>query len=591
MYSRYFGLTEAPFSIAPNPRYLYMSERHREALAHLLYGVSGSGGFVMLTGEVGTGKTTISRSLLQRLPDDTDIAFILNPYQTTLELLATICEELSLAYISDEPTLKELNDVLHHYLLDNHAKGRNTVLMIDEAQLLPFETLEQIRLLTNLETDNKKLLQIILIGQPELQQLLARPELRQLAQRITARFHIDVMPQQEVQHYIVHRLKVAGVESGEQLFSAKVCREIYRYSGGVPRLINVLCDRALLGAYTQHKLSVDSTTLRAAAREVLGKEALQHRPENSSQTSRAPWLVAGAATVAALAIALLWWSSLDEAVSKSVPATVAEVQALPNKGAKQVAQKSKPVSATAAEPVLVADNMASSSVPVSATNETIEAVPPVAAASVWQPELGSALTSLLGYSGLGSGFNVSDCASLSRHGLSCLAQPVKHWGAVKQINRPMILQRQGGESYAVLIGIEAGQAILLVDGKPKRMPLLSLGELWGGETLIVWRKPDSYQKPIGLGARGAMVSWLAKAFADLDQQPQPLTEDVFNRPLQQRVKLFQRHSDLKDDGVVGVNTLLRLNETIYPTKLLSDVVSLPPKAALAVTANPAQETH
>jgi general secretion pathway protein A len=194
MYSRYFGLQELPFSIAPNPRYLYMSKRHREALVHLLYGVSGDGGFVLLTGEVGTGKTTISRSLLQQLPDNTDVAFILNPYQSTIELLATICDELGIAYISDGPSAKELTELLHHYLLSNHGNGRNTVLMIDEAQLLPFETLEQIRLLTNLETDSKKLLQIILIGQPELKIVLSRPELSQLAQRITARYHIGDDP-------------------------------------------------------------------------------------------------------------------------------------------------------------------------------------------------------------------------------------------------------------------------------------------------------------------------------------------------------------------------------------------------------------
>ncbi|MDQ6966306.1 MAG: AAA family ATPase, partial [Mariprofundaceae bacterium] len=190
LYAQHFRLSEAPFSIAPNPRFLFMSEQHREALAHLLYGVNGRGGFVLLTGEVGTGKTTISRCLLQQLPENTDVAFILNPFLDATELLATICDEFNLRIFEDKQSLKNLNDHLYNFLLDNHGKGRNTVLLIDEAQHLQFEVLEQIRLLTNLETDSKKLLQIIFVGQPELRQLLARPALRQLAQRITARFHI-----------------------------------------------------------------------------------------------------------------------------------------------------------------------------------------------------------------------------------------------------------------------------------------------------------------------------------------------------------------------------------------------------------------
>ena len=186
MYHQYFGLTEAPFSIAVNPRYLFMSPRHRDALAHLLYGVGAGGGFILLTGEVGTGKTTINRCLLEQLPDDTDIAIILNPALNAMELLATVCDELGIAYDSEKHTLKTLTDNLHRYLLENHRRGRKTVLLIDEAQHLDFDVLEQIRLLTNLETNSEKLLQIILIGQPELAQMLGRPELRQCSRRTTS---------------------------------------------------------------------------------------------------------------------------------------------------------------------------------------------------------------------------------------------------------------------------------------------------------------------------------------------------------------------------------------------------------------------
>ena len=209
MYLNYFGLSDNPFSIAPNPDYLYMSPRHKEALAHLTFGLSESGGFVMLTGEVGTGKTTVSRKLLQQLPDNTQVAMILNPTLSALELLATVCDELGLPYQEEKASLKYFTDLILSKLEENHQQGMNTVLMVDEAQHLLPEVLEQLRLLTNLETNREKLLKVVLIGQPELQQLLKRNELRQLAQRITARYHLLPLTAPEVSAYIAHRLSVA----------------------------------------------------------------------------------------------------------------------------------------------------------------------------------------------------------------------------------------------------------------------------------------------------------------------------------------------------------------------------------------------
>ncbi|MFU8762921.1 MAG: ExeA family protein, partial [Haliea sp.] len=268
MYHQYFGLNEAPFSIAVNPRYLFMSPRHRDALAHLLYGVGAGGGFILLTGEVGTGKTTINRCLLEQLPPATDVAIILNPALNALELLATVCDELGIRYDGQQPTLKTLTDSLHRFLLQNHADGRKTVLMIDEAQHLDFDVLEQIRLLTNLETNSEKLLQIILIGQPELAQLLQRPELRQLNQRITARYNLAPLSPEETGAYIRHRLQVAGLAPGRELFPADVVRGIHRTTRGIPRLINVLCDRILLGAYGRNRPRADRDMLALAAAEV-----------------------------------------------------------------------------------------------------------------------------------------------------------------------------------------------------------------------------------------------------------------------------------------------------------------------------------
>ena len=275
MYRKYFGLGEAPFSIAPDPRYLYMSERHQEALAHLLYGISGDGGFVLLTGEVGAGKTTICRCLLEQIPPNCDIAYIFNPKLTVEELLSTICTEFGVAYPAGRTTVKTFVDNINAYLLDAHARGRQAVLIIDEAQSLSVDVLEQMRLLTNLETNQRKLLQIILVGQPELAEMLARPELRQLAQRIVARYHLGALAKSEVAAYVRHRLEIAGAQ--QPLVPASLTGRLFSLSQGVPRLINVLCDRALLGAYLQGRERVDRTTLTQAAREVFFQPVSRRR--------------------------------------------------------------------------------------------------------------------------------------------------------------------------------------------------------------------------------------------------------------------------------------------------------------------------
>ncbi len=281
MYAAYFGLREPPFALTPDPAYVYLSRHHREGLAHLLYGTNENGGFVQLTGEVGTGKTTLARTLLEQGLVHVDIALCLNPRLTAAELLATICDELGVSYPSDQPGLKPLVDALNTHLLNAHAAGRHTVLVIDEAQNLSRELLEQIRLLTNLETTKHKLLRIILVGQPELRRLLARPDLRQLTQRITAHYHLPPLDQKETAAYIDHRLRVA--DGRGDLFTPSALRAVYRHSGGIPRLINILCDRALLGAYGQEKRQVDAGIVHQAAR-----EALQVIPNYSQREKRAP---------------------------------------------------------------------------------------------------------------------------------------------------------------------------------------------------------------------------------------------------------------------------------------------------------------
>lgn len=323
MYKKYFGIRKAPFSIAPDPRYLFMSEQHREALAHLLYGVKNNGGFVLLTGEVGTGKTTICRCLLEQLPKNCDIAYVIHPKISAIELLATICDEFRISY-PKRATTKIFLDRINAYLLEAHANRRKALLIIDEAQNLSDEVLEQVRLLTNLETNERKLLQIILIGQPELRDKLARPEMRQLSQRIVARCHLGPLSKAEVAPYVNHRLAVAGIRT--ELFSPKSLSILFKLSGGIPRIINAICDRALLGAFVQEKKRIEKSTLVKAAVEVLGKPA--HSPRRVLMYAAGLVLLAVAVAAAYLAGPIVF-ANKHQPVGADVKKTAAEpVQAL-----------------------------------------------------------------------------------------------------------------------------------------------------------------------------------------------------------------------------------------------------------------------
>ena len=533
MYHNYFGLEEQPFSIAVNPRYLFMSARHRDALAHLLYGVGSGGGFVLLTGEVGTGKTTINRCLLEQLPSQTDIAIILNPALNAEELLASVCDELGIAYDAAAATLKTLTDLLHEYLLANHQRGRNTVLLIDEAQHLQFDVLEQIRLLTNLETNTQKLLQIILVGQPELSALLAKPELRQLSQRITARYDLEPLNRMETDAYIMHRLQVAGLPATQRLFSTGLVGLIHRRTRGIPRLINVVCDRALLGAYGQGKPCPDRRILKQAIAEVMGEQLAQ------PQTTARRWpLAAALAAVVVLASALLivWYQQpAPSAAPVVVPANkVAEVETIPPPA-----------------------------VPVAVAGTDLPAP--------WYAREDSALTVLAAYMGAGE-FPANDvCAALSTRGWRCESAGAETWDDVLKLRRPLLLalvtaQRFNG--FAVLVGVRAQQAQLLHSGGEVAVPLARLGPLWTGGYTLIWQPPPGYSRPLALGDRSPTVTWLAQQFARLDGQQQPLTVLDFTAALDTRVRLFQQQSGLLDDGVVGLQTLLQLQAAT------ADVVSL-----------------
>lgn len=271
MFQEHFGISENPFANTPDPDFLFMSARHKEALAHLVYGVNGESGFVLLTGEIGTGKTTLCRYLADNMPEGVELALCINPRRSEVELLDSICDEMGISVHGDRGKVKDLTDSINAYLLDVHARGGHAVLMIDEAQNLGFEQLEQVRLLTNLETAERKLLQIILVGQPELRARIDEADLVQLSQRITARYHLAPMDRVEAGAYIRHRLSVAGLS--DDVFGEDAIDIVFRASAGVPRLINSICERCLLGAYATGVKTVDAALARRSAGEVLGRSA------------------------------------------------------------------------------------------------------------------------------------------------------------------------------------------------------------------------------------------------------------------------------------------------------------------------------
>lgn len=540
MYHNFFGLSEQAFSIAVNPRYLYMSDQHREALAHLVYGIQ-VGGFVLLTGEVGTGKTTIIRCLLEQLPDDTDIAIVLNPMASAPELLSIICDELGVSYVADKITNKNLIDALHEYLLQSHMQGRKTVLLIDEAQLLKPAVLEQIRLLTNLETTTEKLLQIILVGQPELKNLLARPSLRQLSQRITARFHLEALSLAETQAYISHRLAIAGMPSQQNPFPAAVVKKVHEFSGGVPRLINILCERMLLGAYSKNQSVVDRAVFQQAATEVSGQQ-----PESSTRYSLPYWqmgLIAGL-------IILLFGSFILGRNTRVQPMPIIDV----------------PVNA------VVVPAETSPQAPALALNdqEKIEEVPEVTSPPVfWVRDATLAQQTLYRYLELDS--SIDPCAGGAE--FSCEKARLNTWNELQDINRPAVLTLITADkklAYTTLVGLSDAHALVLIADQPVAVEWQSVASMWNGEVRYLWRRPPGFERPIMVGERGPLAAWLAQQFAVLDKQAAPLTRDTFNQVMKKRVEIFQANQQLEPDGIVGAQTLRRLNEALGIDKTLVD---------------------
>jgi general secretion pathway protein A len=547
MYLTFFGLAEKPFAITPDPRYLYLGARHADALAHLVYGINEAGGFIQLTGEVGTGKTTTIRSLLARAPKNAEIALILNPNLSPGEFLRSLCEELGLG-VSDgaEHNSKELVDQLNRYLLRAHSQGRRVVLIVDEAQNLAPEVLEQIRLLTNLETETQKLLQIILIGQPELRRLLGREDLRQLAQRITGRYHLDPLSREETFAYVRHRLRVAGATS--DIFTGRALRAVYRVSGGIPRLINIVCDRSLLAAYTQDQHQVPASLVYRAGAEVFGHELTP------------AWmpLLLGAVAAAVLAgsVAALWrFAPFGHEKHAPAPSHVSTSMQLP---------------AAAADP---------SSGATAATAGTAAA--DAAARPAVAPPASKLATSLSSYSAdtntdsaFGTLFGLwkvrytpgatDGCSQALHQGLQCLMQR----GSLAQLrllNRPAILlltDEAGASRQVVLRGLGDDTATLQLGAHLTTVGLADLSRYWFGDFVLLWHPVAKDVRDLRSGMHGDPVRRLRHELTLWSGASDASASDEYDSSLVQLVEQFQHAHRLTVDGIAGVETQVALDSAL-----------------------------
>jgi general secretion pathway protein A len=573
MYNDYFRFKQKPFSIAPDPGFLYLSERHREALAHLMYGLTTDGGFVLITGEVGTGKTTLIRSLIDRVPADLDVAFILNPRLTVQELLETLCDELGVPYTREHArTVKHYLDGLTKHLLRTHSLGRSTVMIIDEAQNLSPPVLEQIRLLTNLETNERKLLRIILLGQPELADMLDRKELRQLAQRITARYHLAALKADDTRAYIAHRLALAG--GSAWLFTRAACNTVHRLASGIPRVINVIADRALLGAFVEGKGRVTAPIVRKAAREVSGRRVKQRW-----------WLAAAATTIAAVGGA---WMYLDlraedpTEVMAGVAASPAVTQ--PN------SVIDPPMSAASGEESSVAatdrdtvgpDELQPSAelatVAMQNSGQVVRGTEPTPHPAVAAESIPTALrrpsdltgpdTQRLAYAALferwNKPFGTDDipCNHAPQVGLQCLKQQGS-WSDVLKLDRPAVLELWDDRSdpyYAAVlearpetVRLQMGQTVTEVT--PDDLPTA-----WFGTFVVLWSMPPNYRGNLQIGDSDPTVAWLRQRLASALGRDLGLASDVhFDQRLFDALVEFQRAHGLAPDGVAGPQTWIHL---------------------------------
>ena len=585
LYQDYFGIRENPFSIIPDPHYLYMGPRHQEALAHLLFGVGEGGGFVLLTGEVGTGKTTVCRALTEQLPEQVDLALILNPKLGELELMSAICDEMHIAYPEDTNNLKGFFDLVNRHLLDAHSRGRNPVLLIDEAQALPEESIELVRLLTNLETSEKKLLQIILVGQPELNAILAQPHFRQTAQRITARYHLGVLGLADCKKYIDHRLHVAGMN--ETVFSVGAIKIIQKSAGGVPRLINSICDRALLGAYAGGNKKVSRKIASMAAGEVLGR--------GPTPGASSVWMSGAVVMLIALFAVFVAIDPMGygfkEKIRKITYSIFAEMDFSAVSIKPQTNKPEKVITETVTPPKQIVEHDTKIEEPAAPIAENKPPVPSENNIDIPDEEVEktSLLNELTKSGTLEIAFiklfnlwekdyikssGITPCDKAQGAGLSCM-QGTTDIKGIRAMNRPALVSfaMPNGESiYGVVTQIknkEAGDSSLTIEFAERQVTMLpnALSIRWKGDYLVLWKQPEYFIRPLSVGIQGDDVVKVRQLLARSGYGDAPLDSEgrgsqFFGTTMQSKVMSFQRDFDLAPDGIIGSETLLKITGSV-----------------------------
>ena len=535
MYLRYFSLNEAPFSITPDPAFVFLSPRHRDALAHLLYGIGkgGSGGFVQLTGEVGTGKTTLCRCLLEQIPEGTRIALLLNPLVTPRELLAAVSEELEIDVTESIDSTRLLVDALNRYLIDAHERGERVVVVIDEAQNLSPEALEQVRLLTNLETSKEKLLQIVLLGQPELRELLQRRNLRQLAQRITARYHLSPLGPKDTHLYVAHRMQVAGAQRNP--FKRGAMNALYQRSQGIPRLINIIADRSLVAAFAKERMDVTAGMVHEAANEVqLG--------ENQVKRVRWPWLVAAVAALMVMAVAV---SILRDKRPLAEPEAVNTGQVVSQNASESLAAHGGQIEANEAEIISVPEPVAVETVAVldeswlAAHQQNVWQ----GMADVWQQT--------------GAAFSIqAACNGDNSRGYACLNDQGS-WSKIRLLGLPVVLVLQGQTpTWLLLHGIDGDRLLVGVKDDMQTVAKESVEQLWLGSYLVVWPQAPAWPPAVKHGDDGIAVSTIMEMATHVDVPYHG--EQIFDADFEDWLKSYQIRNGLQADGIVGRKTLLYL---------------------------------
>ena len=537
MYKEYFGFVEMPFSIVPNSRYLFLSQRHQEAMQNLQAGLGEGGGFAMLTGEVGTGKTTVAKAMLSSLDNQTQAGLILNPTFSNTDLLEAICDEFEVEY-PEQASLKQLSQAIHHFLLDSHAEGIQTLLVIDEAQHLAADVLEQLRLLTNLETDSRKLLKVLLVGQPELQQHLQTTQLRQLAQRITGRYHLLPLNTEETGKYIAFRLETAGGE--QMLFSNRSIKLIAQYTHGIPRLINLVCDKALQLAFHDGEPLPNNETVNRACQQVMSFQADVYHVEKLRASHVVPKLFqyAGIVTLSVgLAMATFnfapsYINSWQSAETSSEMKTEVSAQAQRSLVANEPQLVAEPKPSKFALPQDIQQHL------MQGTNRSLAI---------------KDLYTLWGYqSSLRDGLCLSEPQSV----FVC-EQQQSNLDTLLELGVPVVLNLDIDQEpvFAVLYGASEESVELLVNEKLLVMPKRTLKKIWQGDYVAIWKQP--LRDTLKEGYQGEAIALLDLLLSEVLGEDVS-GSDVFDYELKMKIEAFQMWQGMSVDGIAGKRTLARL---------------------------------